>query len=533
MQEGLEGLFHTTFARFGEAAMAIDQRGYVVAGNAAFEDLFGVSLSDSDPCHIDRLCENHLRATGERATIFGELEQTASCLRYRRNDGNVFLGERSDAPIYAADGTYLGLFSIIRDVTDRCSLEAGIRSLHALPANDLPQDLDCLTRFLKLGCHHLNVEHGSLGRIEGDDYIVELVTGSSAYCQVGERVSLERVLTSPTDGDDQPPSRGPKTSYPSLEPIYHRFGTDSSFVSEVRVAGRIYGTLNFADPAFERSRLTERQKLFLHLLAERAGMLLEGLLTRQALSKATQDLDRFVYITSHDLREPLRRVVNYCQILATDHSAELSDDAAEVVEVIETGGKRMRFMLNDLLEYSSLSQQLARTFEPVDMTSVLYQALDDVEERFGSCRLSVEAPHLPLVWGHSSLLRKVYYQLLSNSIKFAGDGSPSINVTLQDHGQYWAFAISDVGIGIDPRFADQIFEIFQRLHSRDDFSGTGAGLAICKQIVEGYGGAIWLDKAFTEGARFQFTLPKDKRLANSIAGSVHRLSSSPSPNNAA
>ncbi len=250
-------------------------------------------------------------------------------------------------------------------------------------------------------------------------------------------------------------------------------------------------------------------------------------MARAALKVATEDLERFAYIASHDLQEPLRRVVTYCQILMEDFGAEVSDEAAEVVDIIQSGGKRMRLMLNDLLVYSRLNQQLQQVFEPVDMVSVVCQAIDDLATKLEESQARIDWIHLPLVWGRAPLLQMVCYHLIGNAIKFAGSATPEIDISIEDQGRFWQFSVTDQGIGIEPRFAERIFDIFQRLHSRDDVSGSGAGLAICKLIIERHGGTIWLDTDYLNGARFRFTLPKDRWAANSVIGTRGQVPESP------
>ena len=526
MKRDLEGLFHAAFAPLSDAAFAVDRQGYLVAGNAAFVALFGISLSAYDNIQIDQLYYGEDEIPDVCGLTISSPKKTPRYRQFRRDDGSLFWGEKSDAPIHSESGIHLGQISIIRDVTDCVALDESLKSLVGLRATDLLRDRGDLTRLLQLGCQHFNADHGSLGRIEDGRYTFEVVIGSPKYYQAGEKLPVDTSVASlPYDQDGilSLEQRAPTTKRAHADQRHPDF--DFYVSCKVYVAGQLYGTLNFANRSSEWPGLHARQRLFLRVIAAWAGFLLEGQLTRQALCKATTDLERFAHIATHDLQEPLRRIVSYCQILEEDFSAELSKNAVEVVETIKTGGKRMRYMLRDLLEYSQLNQQLARTFEPVDMTSMVWQALDNLAETLENRHLDIDVATLPLVWGHTSLLQKVCYHLLDNSIKFAGQHAPNIDVAIKDCGHYWEFAMTDRGIGIAPRFADQVFDIFQRLHPRDDFSGTGAGLAICKLIIEGYGGSIWLDKTYDEGARFFFTLPKDKRVANAVIGSVHPLSS--------
>jgi PAS domain S-box-containing protein len=229
-----------------------------------------------------------------------------------------------------------------------------------------------------------------------------------------------------------------------------------------------------------------------------------------SLEQSNHDLARFAYIASHDLQEPLRRVVTYCQILMEDFAAEVSEEAADVIEIIQSGGKHLRLMITDLLAYSRLNEQLEQAFEPVDMAAILDHAIEDLSDEIEASGARIDAAHLPLVWGRALPLQIVCHHILSNAIKYGGEDAPRIKISIDDRDDVWQFAIEDSGIGIETRFADRIFEIFQRLHRKDTYQGSGAGLAICKLIIQRHGGTIRLDPTYEDGARFLFTLPKTR-----------------------
>ncbi len=229
-----------------------------------------------------------------------------------------------------------------------------------------------------------------------------------------------------------------------------------------------------------------------------------------ALERSNADLKQIARIASHDLQEPLRRVVTYCDILKEDFAAELPEGAAEIADIIQSGGRRLRLVINDLLTYVRIREQLDRDFEPVDMSAVICHVLDDLQDEKSCQKARIDVAHLPLVWGRAPLLKMVCHHLLSNAIKHGGDEAPAIDVTVGDAGTLWQFAVTDRGMGVEARFADRIFDIFQRLHHDDACEGSGAGLAICRLIVQRCGGDIWLDRSYQDGARFLFTLPKDK-----------------------
>lgn len=229
-----------------------------------------------------------------------------------------------------------------------------------------------------------------------------------------------------------------------------------------------------------------------------------------ALKRSNDDLKQIAQIASHDLQEPLRRVITYSDILKEDFGSELSEGAAEVAGVIQSGGRRLRLMINDLVAYVDIREQLDCAFEPVDLAAVICHSLDDLSDEIASREMRIDVAHLPLVWGRAPLLKMVFDHLLSNAIKFGCEHEQAIDVAVDDAGDVWQFAVTDKGKGVEARFADRIFKVFQRLQNRDEIEGSGAGLAICRLIIQRCGGDIWLDRSYGDGARFLFTLPKDK-----------------------
>jgi PAS domain S-box-containing protein len=245
--------------------------------------------------------------------------------------------------------------------------------------------------------------------------------------------------------------------------------------------------------------VTERKKIERMLIAQTA-----------ALQRSNEDLKRIAKIAAHDLQEPLRRVITYSDVLKEDFGAELSEDAARIAGIIQSGGRRLRLMINGLHDYVAVRDQLDQGFEPVDLSAVVCHALDDLKDAIASKGVRIELEHLPLVWGRAPVLQMVFHHLLSNAIRHGCAHGQEIAVSAADAGRFWQLAVTDQGRGIEPRFADRIFRIFQRLQHGDEEEGSGAGLAICRLIVQRCGGDIWLDRAYCGGARFVFTLPKER-----------------------
>ena len=245
-----------------------------------------------------------------------------------------------------------------------------------------------------------------------------------------------------------------------------------------------------------RRRVTEE---FFQVLAARAELATQA----EELERSNRDLEQFAYVASHDLQEPLRKVAGFCQLLERRYAGTLDERADEYIHYAVDGAQRMQDLISDLLSFSRVGRTTER-FELVDLGAVVESVWAHLE-RPEDAELVVRRA-LPEVAGDAALLRALFTNLLGNSVKFAGDGPPRVEVSTTARDGFWEIEVADEGIGIDPEFADRIFVIFQRLHAREAFEGTGIGLALCKRIVEYHGGGIRLAES-SHGARFVVTLP--------------------------
>jgi signal transduction histidine kinase len=224
------------------------------------------------------------------------------------------------------------------------------------------------------------------------------------------------------------------------------------------------------------------------------------------LQRSNSELEQFAYVASHDLQEPLRKVASFTQLLQRRYAGKLDARADQYIEFAVDGAKRMQALINDLLAYSRVGRS---DREPALVSSdvALSQARANLAEQIEQTGATIETGHLPLVLAEMPLLIAVFQNLLSNALKFSGDRPPRVVIAVRRDEPFWLFSFSDNGIGIEPEYAERIFVIFQRLHERSAYEGTGIGLAMTRKIIEYFGGRIWLDTTVTEGTRFYFTLP--------------------------
>ncbi len=220
-----------------------------------------------------------------------------------------------------------------------------------------------------------------------------------------------------------------------------------------------------------------------------------------------EELRQFAYTVSHDLREPLRMVSSYTQLLARRYQALLDDDGREFVRYILDAVERMDVLLAGLLTYSHQFRNAEQVLSPVDAEAALQGVLLKLEKTIRESGADITHDPLPTVLLDFNQLSQLFQQLIANAITFHGTELPRIHVSAAEQEDSFVFAVSDQGIGVDPRYHEQIFGVFKRLHGRE-YPGIGVGLAICKRIVEQRGGRIWIESETGKGATFRFTLPK-------------------------
>jgi PAS domain S-box-containing protein len=230
--------------------------------------------------------------------------------------------------------------------------------------------------------------------------------------------------------------------------------------------------------------------------------------TLEQLERSNRELEQFAYVASHDLQEPLRMVASYTQLLAKRYQDHLDQDAHDFIGFAVGGAVRMQRLIADLLTYSRVTQR-GKPLELIDCAQVLEAALSHLREDVEQSRAEIHAGPLPTVRADPSQLAQLMQNLISNGLKFRGGAPPRIEVSAERRAGDWLFSFRDNGLGIEPRYHGRIFDIFQRLHTRDEYPGTGIGLALCKKIVERHGGRIWVESDLGRGSVFRFTLPSN------------------------
>lgn len=228
---------------------------------------------------------------------------------------------------------------------------------------------------------------------------------------------------------------------------------------------------------------------------------------QEEICRANRDLEQFAFTASHDLQEPLRGVKIYSELLTRELGGDLSPNARQYIEVLRSGTTRMENLIHDLLAYTRAGQ-LDGPAEPTDANEVLQASLSALSSAIAENSALVTTEPLPTVRVHHAHLQQLFQNLVGNAIKYRRpDSIPEVHIRAKQQNGHWVFAVSDNGIGIESEYRERIFDLFKRLHSSDEYSGTGIGLAICQRIVERYGGRIWVESEPGKGSTFRFTLP--------------------------
>jgi PAS domain S-box-containing protein len=227
----------------------------------------------------------------------------------------------------------------------------------------------------------------------------------------------------------------------------------------------------------------------------------------QELLRSNAELEQFAYVASHDLQEPLRAIVSYLQLIERRYKGNLDERADRYIGHAVDGARRMQVLINELLTYSRVGRR-GGAFVPVDCEVIFEQAVANLRSAIADSEAQVTRGPLPTVDGDPTQLLQLFQNLIGNAIKFRAEAPPHVEITAERNAGEWQFAVRDNGIGIAPDYHDRVFVIFQRLHGRDEYPGTGIGLAICKKIVERHGGRIWIESEPGAGTTFRFTIPE-------------------------
>jgi PAS domain S-box-containing protein len=449
--------------------------GHSPADVLAMDDPFSVLVQAGDAARL----EAHLAAAGR-----GEAAMDVE-FRLARKDGRTAWAAASYQPIRGEAGRPLGSRWSIRDVTDRKRAETRLRESEFRFRQVTQAANDAIVSMADDG----TVASWNQGATAMFGYEEAEIVGRPATLLMpecfrdGHEMAFRRRLAA-----DEPPPLRPFREFRGRRMSGAEFPLELS-LSEWRMDGRTYFTAIVRD-------ITER-----HQAEARLRRTLEELLVSNA------ELERFAHIASHDLQEPARQVVCYAQLLERQMGADLGEENREFLGFVVSGARRMQSLVRDLLAYARANRHESAPSR-CEAGLPLAAALESLGPEIERTAARIETGPLPAVLADADRLADLFRQLLDNAIKFVRPGAaPVVTVGAQRNGGMAVFSVADNGIGIEPRYFDQIFSVFKRLHTLDAYPGTGIGLALCRRIVERHGGRIWVESRPGEGSTFRFTLP--------------------------
>lgn len=295
----------------------------------------------------------------------------------------------------------------------------------------------------------------------------------------------------------------PKEKMPIIQALGGKFATTDDM--EIHHPDRTIPIMIWASPVYDsRGRVLFATSAFSDISEQKEA---ENTLkaTARELKRSNAELEQFAYIASHDLQEPLRKVGSYMELVADRYQEQLDQDGREFIDYAVDGARRMKVMINDLLVYSRVGTK-GKPFAPTDTMQVMHDVLNDLELIIQDNNARITFDSLPMVTADESQMQQLFRNLIGNAVKYRGEAPPRIHVSAQRRKRAWRFCVQDNGIGMEARFFERIFQIFQRLHGPGRYNGTGIGLAICKKIVERHGGRIEVESTPGQGSTFYFTI---------------------------
>jgi PAS domain S-box-containing protein len=398
------------------------------------------------------------------------------------------------SPIKDEVGSVVGASSISRDVTERKRADRALQ--------EVQEGFRSAFEHAPIGMALFSVAAEDRGRLLEVNRSLSEITGYSTQ----QLLEMDlRSITHPDDVESERPLteqllEGDIPNYTVEKRYVHRDGrhvwvTHNASTVHDSSGRMLYGVAQVEDVT-ARKNAEERLAALAAELEERAT----------ELERSNADLQQFAYAASHDLSEPLRMVSSYVQLLSKRYKDKLDSDANEFIDFAVDGATRMQALIDGLLVYSRAGTA-DYTTELVDTKEVLRSTLSSIRTSLEESGVTLVIDPLPTVRGDPTQLSQLFQNLVSNAIKFVADEPPRIHITARRDNGEWRFTVQDNGIGIEPAHAERIFAVFQRLHGRGEYPGSGVGLAICKRIVERHGGRIWVEPTPGGGSTFCFTIP--------------------------
>lgn len=474
--------YRSIIANLQDAYIRTDNEGKIVMASPSAAHMFRF---DSPQEMIDCSALAFYKNSNDIKYLMKELKENGK-VEYNdcealRKDGNMFFASQNAQFYYDVGGQIQGVETLVRDITEYKKEKENNQMLNNL--------VDCFEDALLIV--------SITGIIAGFNKVAEQLYGYSAEEVIGKDISILA------------PKHLKKETYELINYIKQGKKIRHYETLSLRKDNKLINLSINLSPIFDTSKKLISISIVARDINEckKPKEKYKSIVTD--LKRSNKELEQFAYVSSHDLQEPLRMVTLYSQLLERRYKDKLDDDANDFIEYIVEGAQRMKLLIDDLLIYSRVTSQ-AKEFEDIDLETLLKTVVSNLYITIEENNANLTHDPLPSISADPSQISQVFQNLITNAIKFQGQNTPKIHISVQKQEYYkeWIFSVKDNGIGIEPRHQKQIFEVFKRLHTRQEYPGTGIGLSIVKKIIKHHGGQIWVDSEPGQGTTFYFTIPR-------------------------
>ncbi|MCI5049666.1 MAG: ATP-binding protein [Rickettsiales bacterium] len=505
-----------------DGIISCDKEGMITSANDAMQILFGYDRDELIGKPVTTLIPDRFH-THHDDYVSDYVDRGAAKIMSpgrevygRHKDGHEFPLEIGLSKARLTDGTVRAV-ATIRDITEKKKTylqqqrEQNILEQIYLSSSESSLGFDeRMQRILEAGCEYYGLTLGIISHIEGDNYSVMHVSENDEL-ESGHRFKLGDTYCAFTYGkDDSTAYHHVRHSEISKHPCYQNLKLESYIGTTIHANGQAYGTLNFTSSEPRTEPFSEREKSFLKLMAQWVGFEIARNQLIEQLTDSNEELERFAYVCSHDLQEPLRMISSFSEKLEEHLLESLADDekGKKYFHFVTDGAKRAQALIKDILVYASVDREM-KAPETFEMSEIVDVARDNLAASLEQSSGEITTDKLPSIHAHKTQIYQLVQNLINNGLKYQKpDAKPSVHVGVEDTSSHWQFSVKDNGIGMEPQHLAKIFDVFQRLHRKEEYSGTGVGLSICKKIVERHGGEIWVESEPGKGSVFHFTIAK-------------------------
>jgi signal transduction histidine kinase/PAS domain-containing protein len=409
------------------------------------------------------------------------------------------------------------IIGIANDVTEYEAELALLQEMQKITVDTDTSFANKMTKILEAGCSYFDLPLGIISKIDDQKYTA-IYTSDTVALKPGSSFDLGETYCAITYQQNEPfYSHEFSQSDHKAHPCFAKFKLETYIGVKLHVNNSTYGTLNFSSPDKQVEPFTERQSAMLNLISQWIGLKMaehENLKDKNKLIdnlvSSNEELERFAFVCSHDLQEPLRMIRSFSELLQGHIGTTLENDekGKKYFDFITDGAARAQVLIEDILTYSSIDSD-TKILEKVDTEALITLIEKNMHLDENKKKGEISYNNLPTLTGNKTQLFQLFQNIINNGLKYqTPDKNPHVEISAKDVGQHWQFCVKDNGIGIEERHRTKIFDVFQRLHRKSDFAGTGIGLSICKKIVERHGGKIWVDSDKGNGSKFYFTILK-------------------------